>query len=149
MYKDKSILLTWTSESGDPAQSSIVISEQPADTAVIAGETVVFNVSAEGIDLAYQWQWSTDGIIWTNCKSGTYNTDTFSFTMKDSYDGRQYRCKITSGDKWAFTRAATVELATAAIISQPSDVEAAVGETVTTISRSSKANPLSNTQLSM
>ena len=83
----------------------------------------------EGVD--YQWQWSSNGTTWKNCTSGGYNKDTFSFTMKASLDGRQYRCKVTCGGETLISDAATITLFRAVeIISQPCDVQAAVGETV-------------------
>ena len=138
MDKEESIILTWISESGDPAYSEsadpsqrpIIITQQPADTAVAPGGTAVFTVAAEGADLTYRWQWSRDGMSWSNCASGTYNTNTFSLTMKKSFAGRQYRCKITSGTHLAYTRNAELSLGGAQITTQPADVEAAAGERV-------------------
>ena len=108
---------------------------QPADVMAAAGETVTFTVKAAGADLAYQWQYSTDGgVKWRNCGSGTYNTDAFSFAMKESLAGRLYRCEVTgSGEITVFSEAALVSLRTEefAILTQPADVTAAAGETVT------------------
>ena len=61
------------------------------------GSTVYFNVYADGTGLTYQWQVSKDGgSTWKNCTSTGYNTATLSFTAKASYDGWQYRCRVSN-----------------------------------------------------
>ena len=92
---------------------------------------MAFTVTAEGTGLTYQWQYSADGENWTNCKSGGYNTDTFSFQLKASLAGRQYRCVVKSGTQTVYSEPALVELAsTLTIVSQPAAVTAAAGEAV-------------------
>ena len=143
-----SILLTWLSisgdpdesgdpsesgdpdESGDPAQDRIRIITQPQDTEAKDGEQASFTVEAEGDGLSYQWQWSADGTTWKNCTSSSYNTETFSFKMKASAAGRQYRCVITSGSETLTSDAAYLYLKSSGEFTvQPEDVEAAAGET--------------------
>ena len=110
---------------------TVRITKDPEDVQVRAGEQVVLSIETEGSDVTYQWQWSMNGTTWKNCTSGNYNTDTFSFVMKATLSGRQYRCRVTGGGKTLTSKAATITLAKAVeIISQPSDVEAPVGETV-------------------
>ena len=114
------------------AEKELEITEQPADTTASVGETVVFHVEADGNNPSYQWQWSSNGTTWKNCTSGGYKTDTFSFTMKSAVSGRKYRCIVTDGSQTLTSRAATITLAdnSLKIITQPEDVQAAVGETV-------------------
>ena len=69
---------------------------QPTAKSVTAGTTVSFQVAAAGTGLTYQWQYSTNGSTWTNCKSAGYNTATFSFTAVASLNNRQYRCVVTN-----------------------------------------------------
>ena len=61
-------------------------------------------------NVAYQWQWSKNGTTWTNCTSGGYKTDTFSFTMKETMANRQYRCIVTAGDDSVTSEIALIEL---------------------------------------
>ncbi len=75
----------------------LVITEQPGAVEAGAGETVSLHVEANRTDVTYQWQWSADGNTWKNCSSAGSKTDTFSFTMKETLGGRQYRCIVTSG----------------------------------------------------
>ena len=74
------------------------ITKQPDDVTVAAGNTAVFHIEASGSGLTYQWQWSTDGSTWKNCTSNGYKTDTLSFKAQTKYNGRRYRCRVTSGD---------------------------------------------------
>ena len=92
----------------------VEITCQPSDVEAAAGETVVFTVVAEshvqGEAPAYQWQYSMNGTTWRNCTSGSFNTDTFSFKMKASLSGRQYRCKVTCGGETTVSEAGTITL---------------------------------------
>ena len=83
---------------------------QPEDVEAAQGETVEFFVEYRGADPIYQWQFSTNGTTWRNCTTGSYNTDTFSFLMKSSYSGRQYRCVVTDGDHTLTSEAARITL---------------------------------------
>ena len=103
---------------------------QPEDIEVSDGETAEFHVEIIGAAPAYQWQWSADGKSWKNCLSGGYNTDTFSFVMKDKYAGRQYKCVVTSGGKTYISEAATLGLdGSPKITGEPEDVTVSAGKT--------------------
>ena len=145
---DRSITLTWISESGDPTGSvsgdpsesgdpnldSITIVTQPQDVEARDGDSVAFTVAATGNNLSYQWQWSSDASTWKNCTSTGYNTSSFGFKMRELYAGRFYRCKITNGTETVYTYEATITLKSEGeFVAQPEDVSAAVGETVTFI----------------
>ena len=109
----------------------IKILTQPEDVKATAGENVIFHVEVRGDAPSYQWQWSSDGTTWKNCTSGGYNTDTFSFKMKDTYAGRKYRCVVTFSRGKLITIPADLMLKTTGRITvQPADVTAAVGESV-------------------
>ena len=105
-----------------------VITTQPEDVTAVPGETVTLHVAASGDGLTYQWQYKKVGGSWTNCTSGTCKTDTFSFAMKDTLDGRQYRCKVSGGGTTLTSEAATITLF--GITGQPKDVNAAAGTKV-------------------
>ena len=107
------------------------ITEQPGNVSAAAGETVNFHVAVNKTDVTYRWQWSANGTTWKNCSSAGYNTDTMHFEMRDTYDGRQYRCIITSGTEQVTSAAAAVTFAgELEIVTQPEDVKAEEGEEV-------------------
>lgn len=127
---DLELTAVWT---GGPAEP-LVITEQPTDVTASSGERVNLSIGASGSNLTYQWQWSADGKAWKNCTSAGYNTDTFSFSMREALDGRKYRCRVSDGSDTLYSDAATITLRTAVIdfelLAQPEDIEAAIGERV-------------------
>ena len=111
--------------------SSFAIVVQPQDVEAANGETAEFHIEVSGSGIAYQWQVSSTGITWKNCTGAGYNTDTFSFTMKEKFAGRQYRCIVTTDNTTLTSDAATLSLKQSdGIIEQPADAAASVGETV-------------------
>ena len=110
------------------------ITEQPADASAGAGEAITFHVAANKADARYQWQWkSRIGKTWTDCTYTGANTDTFSFTMKSTLDGRLYRCVVSSGSQQVISEAATVtfQAEPLEITEQPADASAPAGGTIT------------------
>ena len=74
----------------------IRITGQPKDVTAAAGETVTFSVTADGLDLTYQWQYkAADSDKWIN--SGMTGSQTATLTVKATAarNGQQYRCVIT------------------------------------------------------
>ncbi|MCC8029727.1 MAG: hypothetical protein LIO75_08050, partial [Lachnospiraceae bacterium] len=62
------------------------------------GDTATFTVEAEGDDLSYQWQYSSNGgTTWLNSGQTGAATATISVQVKESRDGQQYRCVVTDG----------------------------------------------------
>ena len=111
-------------------RSRPVITKQPSDQDLTAGQTAEFTVTATGDGLAYQWQVNKTG-TWNDCVSPGNDTATFTFTAKTSYSGWQYRCVIT-GDAGSTTSQAarlTVAAGGPRITQQPADQSAAPGET--------------------
>ena len=119
MVEEYYVLIAW---------NSIAITQQPENTFGAAGETATFTVRAAGDNLSYQWEYSKDGgEIWIPCTSQGCDEADFSFKIKASISGRQYRCVVTDDDNNRVTsNAATVALF--AIKSQPEDATADVGE---------------------
>ncbi|WP_302626638.1 hypothetical protein [uncultured Eubacterium sp.] len=78
----------------------IVIKSQPSSTRIVKeGNSTLFIIDAEGEDLKYQWQMSTDnGQTWKNTTASGANTAMFGFNVKSSYNGRQLRCIITDAN---------------------------------------------------
>ena len=80
--------------------SKPVITENPASATVAEGRTVTLRVRANGENLSYRWQKSTDGgATWSNCTAAHSDESTFYFFAKTGYNGWLYRCKVynTSG----------------------------------------------------
>lgn len=69
------------------------IKVQPTNTTARVGETASFSVIADGAISKYQWFIKSE-LGWI----GLNNTDnaTYSFTMAESDDGNEYKCRVTS-----------------------------------------------------
>ena len=120
------------------------ITEDPEDVEACIGERVELHTAAAGTGLSYQWQWmSAEVTSWKNCTSSGCDTDTFVFTMKEALDGRLYRCVVSNGSGTLTTGIAAISLKEApavTITSQPNDVSAALGETVTLTVKATEEN---------
>ena len=81
--------------------SNVVIVTQPKPVVnAISGELYGFSVVAEGDNLTYRWELSTDGgETWQESWNQGYNTPNLSVRMNPNRDGNLYRCAITSGQK--------------------------------------------------
>ena len=81
--------------------SDIVIVTQPQPVInAISGALYGFSVVAEGDNLTYRWELSTDGgETWQESWNQGYNTPNLSVRMNPNRDGNLYRCAITSGQK--------------------------------------------------
>ena len=109
----------------------LAITTQPEDYSGPVGDYAVFNVSAEGEGLKYQWQVWKSG-AWTNCSvNDGAKTDTLTLLIKDSRGGSKYQCVVT--DKYGETLTSDEVTLTVkkplAITSQPTDFSGAPGET--------------------
>ena len=108
-----------------------VIDSQTAEQTLKKGETVELKVSATGVDLTYQWQYSkNNGETWTDCKSTGFDQDTFTFKATAGMDGRLYRCIVTGAGGTAESEPIPVKVSTLAISVQPKDAEVGKGQTV-------------------
>ena len=102
---------------------------QPADAEAADGEMASFHVEFEGDSPTYRWQWSADGTVWKNCTGSGYNTDTFSFVMKEKYAGRKYRCVVKDGTETYTSNVATLKLGKSLKITlQPEDATVSAGQ---------------------
>ena len=112
------------------AAAKPVITSQPADKTVTAGEKATFKVTAAGEGLTYQWQYSKDGGSSWKSKSGATKSS-YTVTAKESYDGMLYRCRVTNSGGTVTSRKAklTVTVPKPVIETQPAAASAAVGET--------------------
>jgi len=108
--------------------AELKILEEPQDVFVEMGETATVSVLASGSGLTYQWYIKNKTAAKFSKSSITKNS--YSVAMSDKVDGRQLYCVITDKDgKTLETRKATIRKAgTLAIIAEPEDVYAAIGE---------------------
>ena len=75
--------------------AELQILTQPVSATGAVGETVAFNVKAQGEGLKYQWYTCGDGKTWTMCYLGGYSTDTLSFVVNTTRAAKMYKCIIT------------------------------------------------------
>lgn len=84
------------------------VTVQPADQEARVGATVSFSVAAEGGELSYQWQRSTDGGgTWTDVPgavSESYTTPALTFAM----EGDRYRCRVSNSYGSVYSDGATI-----------------------------------------
>ena len=112
----------------------IEITVQPSSIEAAVGDNAELHIEVNKEDASYLWQWSEDGVTWVDCTSSGYNTDTLSFVMEETFNGRVFHCMITSDGVTVISDEATITLADQKEIEitiQPESVEAAVGENVT------------------
>ena len=79
----------------------IIIVAQPVSVEnAVLSQLYGYSVVAEGVNLTYRWQVSTDGgETWEDSWNQGYNTPNLSVRMNANRDGNLYRCAITSGQK--------------------------------------------------
>ena len=90
--------------------SDVIIVKQPVSVEnAVLGQLYGFSVEAEGVNLTYRWEFSTDGgESWQESWNQGYNTATLSVRMNANRDGNLYRCVIISGQKVIVTSKAAV-----------------------------------------
>ena len=84
------------------------VTAQPADAAAGIGETVVFNVSAIGKGLVYQWYFMRPSGNWKKATVAGSNTDTLSITGGTANNGTSYRCLVSDSEGNSITSSAAV-----------------------------------------
>lgn len=89
-----------------------IIEQPPSDIYYSAGDTVVISVKAIGKNVAYQWQYLSSQGVWTNSTASSASTANFTFSYNTSYNGRDYRCKLTSGTTTVTSDECTIHTAT-------------------------------------
>ena len=115
---------------------TVTITTQPQDTSIVAGRVVEFTVAATGVGtLSYQWETSTDGgATWKNTGFTGNKTETLTWTVTESHNGRKYRCVVSDANGSVTSDAATLtivpEQATVTIITQPQDTSVVAGNVV-------------------
>ena len=107
------------------------ITTQPKDVTASVGNTVKFTVTAEGTGLTYLWYYKTaSATAWTASTSASGKTAAYSCTAKETYSGRQFRCKVTNKyGKSVYTKTVTLTVVPK-ITAQPQNVTAKAGTAV-------------------
>ena len=76
--------------------TGIEIVSQTVEVDITEGGTALFEVTASGNGLKYQWQTSKDGgNTWVNSGMTGYNTDTLAVYATIDRSGYKFRCIIT------------------------------------------------------
>lgn len=114
------------------------ITQAPQDEVICEGEDVVFDINANGSNLSFQWQISTDnGANYTNLTeappySGT-NTDELTISNPDISDsGNLFRCEVDGicGNTQVSNAAEFQVTASPQVLVQPIDSEVCEGESI-------------------
>lgn len=72
------------------------IYQQPQDYTGAVGETAVFNITAYGENVTYQWQYrNTNASSWTKSSMTGSTTATLSVPIAEKRNGQQYRCIVS------------------------------------------------------
>ena len=118
------------------AGTAVTIVNHPSDASAPVGDYVKFAVTAQNAE-SYQWQYSKDGISWTNCTTTSWpGADTAEVTAKvtNTRNGYMFRCLVTGGERTIASNYATMSIGAAApaatITFQPEDAIAPAGEYV-------------------
>ena len=108
-----------------------VITTQPANQTVAAGETATFKVAASGTGLTYQWQYSKDGgTTWYNKTDA--NSTTYTVTAKTAYNGFRYRCRVKNEVGTVYSNPAELTVLPKPVVTtQPANQTVAAGATAT------------------
>ena len=112
--------------------SRIEILSQPESRDVLPGSTAVFQVTAFGTRLAYQWQWQAPGSsIWADTYiSGSRSSRLTITNASTGFNGRKYRCIVTNIDgKQTVSTGAALTISGVRIDRQPSNARIDRGNT--------------------
>jgi hypothetical protein len=90
-----------------PAPTPVVITSSPSDVLVVAGSDASFAVTATGTSPSYQWQSSSDGVLWSDLTLATSTTLTLPLVpLADN--GKRVRVVVTNGVNMVISGFATL-----------------------------------------
>lgn len=122
---------------------ALQITAQPESQTAVAGDSVVFRVTASGEDLVYRWQYSKNGIGWFNSSSTFVGNNTAAMTVPATLarNGFRYRCIVTNASGYKVISDAALltveEAAEVTILTHPNDQAIIAGkDAVFTVSAS-------------
>ena len=111
---------------------SVGFFSQPIGATIIPGDPVTFTAVASVQNAAdLQWQVSTDaGTTWSNINGAT--STTYGFNGNQGQSGSQFRARFSWNGSTVFTRAATVLVQSAPLVTtQPADAALGLGQVAT------------------
>ena len=105
---------------------------------VASGGYAYFTVGAAGEGLKYQWQYSLNGVKWSNTTLTGHNTAKLRVAVTDGNNARRYRCVITGANGLTVTSSAAVlyKAPDVKITAQPKDQTAPGGYVYFTVGAS-------------
>ncbi|MBO4289268.1 MAG: leucine-rich repeat protein [Lachnospiraceae bacterium] len=108
------------------------ISVQPSAATVAVGKTAVFAVQAKGAT-GYQWYYRTSSSgSWTKVTAASGKKASYSMTVAARHNGYQYRCKVSNGSSYVYTKAVKLTAVSKPVITtQPKAVSTAAGKKIT------------------
>jgi len=130
-------------------QSGPVISEDPVDKTVKAGETAVFKASASGFPTPeVHWQVSNNsGASWAQDTTDAGNsTDTLSVVSKASENGYEYRALFKNVAGEATSTAATLEVHTPPVVTENPSGEVVKAGEAAVFTAAASGNPVPGVQ---
>ena len=106
-----------------------IITKQPVNATVHAGVRAYYTVEADAPSLSYQWQYSANGVSWTDSTASAAKNATFSVAATASNAKVMYRCAITGGGETVYSDSVslTINDAIPMITSQPQDTVVRTG----------------------
>ena len=109
-----------------------VITSESGSLTTGEGQEIVFSVTAEGEELAYQWFRSEDnGATFTAVPEASGKTATYQFTAEISQNGWQYYCEVSNPGGSVSSNIMTLTVVAAPVIlKQPANVKTAVRKLV-------------------
>lgn len=136
--EDGGVSLTWQGEIEIDEIEVTAITSHPTSQTIVLGEYAIFNVSATGTGITYQWQYKMPSDAeWTKSTSSSAKTDSFTYTPESmDENGLIVRCVVTDADgDQVYSKEATLYITESdpsiTITSQPQDQTVTVGETAT------------------
>jgi uncharacterized repeat protein (TIGR02543 family) len=109
-----------------------VITSESGSLTIGEGQEIVFSVTAEGEELAYQWFRSEDnGAIFTAVPEASGKTATYQFTAEIAQNGWQYYCEVSNPGGSVSSNIMTLTVVAAPVIlKQPANVRTALRKLV-------------------
>ena len=108
-------------------KKSLKITKQPDDINGKEGSVAYFSISADGDELTYKWEYSTDG--GNNWQVSSAKTATAACRVLQSTSGWLYRCTVSDAyGNSLVSRAAVLRMITIEITNQPQDCYQNIGK---------------------
>ncbi|HET9682077.1 MAG TPA: immunoglobulin domain-containing protein, partial [Candidatus Limnocylindrales bacterium] len=129
-----------------PTGTAPIVTAQPANQTVAAGQTAIFTAAASGSPTpTVQWEVSTDGASWSIIAGATSTSYTTPATTA-AMNGYRYRAVFTNALGTAYTNTATLSVMTPpSVTAQPTNQSVTAGQTAT-FTAAASGNPAPSIQ---